>query len=116
MERNLQARTPPVVQSTPACRLQGRAEAAGGGGGGGGLLADEEDTEEEEGSAIDRGREREARPQPADDDEEGGEATDFGASSGDGCLVTGVDRALPTLAPWGVDRLDGLEAGGVGLL
>lgn len=38
------AKTPPAVQSTPVCRLQGN----GGGGGGGGLLIEDEDTDEEE--------------------------------------------------------------------
>lgn len=57
------------MQSTPVCKLQGRADDAGGGGGGG-LLADEEDTEEEEGSDEDRGRDREVRPQPAEEDKQ----------------------------------------------
>lgn len=105
------------MQSTPVCRLQGRAGAAGGGGGGRGLLADEEDTEEEEeGSDEDRGREREVRPQPAEEDEHGGEARDLGASSGGGGLAVGVDKAMLRPAPWGVDRLDGLDAGSVGLV
>ena len=103
---NLRAKTPPVVQSTPVCRLQGRAVAARGAGGGGGLLADEEDTEDKvEGSTEDRGTEREARLQLADED---GEARDFGVSSGGGGLAAGVDKALPRLAPWEVGRLDGL--------
>lgn len=115
--RAVNAKTPPVVQSTPVCRLQGRAGAAGGGGGGGGLLADEEETdEEEEGSDEDMGRDREARPQPADEDELGGEARDLGASSGGECLAVGVDRALLSPAPCGVDRLDGLDAGSAGLV
>lgn len=43
------AKTPPAVQSTPVCRLQGNGGAdGGGGGGGGGLLTEDEDTEEEE--------------------------------------------------------------------
>lgn len=114
--RAVNAKTPPVVQSTPVCRLQGRAGAAGGGGGGG-LLADEEETdEEEEGSDEDMGREREVRPQPADEDELGGEARDLGASSGGECLAVGVDKALLSPAPCGVDRLDGLDAGRVGLV
>lgn len=113
--RAVNARTPPVVQSTPVCRLQGRAGAAGGGGGGG-LLADEEDTEEEDGSDEDRGREREVKPQPAEEDEHGGEARDLGASSGRGGLAVGVDKAMLRPAPWGVDRLDGLDAGSVGLV
>ena len=104
------------MQSTPVCRLQGRAGAAGGGGGGGGLLADEEDTEEEEGSDEDRGRDREARPQPTEEDEQGGEASDLGASSGGGGLAADVDKALPRLAPWEVDRLEGLDGGSVGLV
>ncbi len=115
LEWNLHARTPPVVQSTPVCRLQGRAGAAGGGGGGG-LLADEEETEEEEGSDEDRGREMELRPQPAEEDEQGGEARDLGASSGGGGLAAGVDKVMLRPAPWGVDRLDGLDAGIVGLV
>lgn len=41
----VKASTPPAVQSTPVCRLQGRGGATGGGGGGGGLLVDDE-TEE----------------------------------------------------------------------
>lgn len=112
--RAVSARTPPVVQSTPVCRLQGRAGA--GGGGGGGLLADEEDTEDEEGSDEDRGKEREVKPQPAEEDEHGGEARDLGASSGGGGLPVGVDEAMLRPAPWGVDRLDGLDAGSVGLV
>lgn len=109
--RAVNARTPPVVQSTPVCRLQGRVGAAGGGGGGG-LLAEEEDTEEE-GSDEDSGKEREVRPQPADEDEQGGEARDLGASSGGGGLAVGVDKVMLRPAPWGVDRLD---AGSVGLV
>lgn len=105
----VKARTPPVVQSTSVCRLQGRAGAAGGGGGGGGLLAEDEDTEEEEGSEEDRGREREVRP--ADEEEHGGEDRDLGASSGAGGLAVGVDKA-----PWGADIVDGLDAGRVGLV
>lgn len=101
-----------MVQSTPVCRLQGSVGAAGGGGGG--LLADEEDTEEEEGSDEDRGREMEVSPQPAEEDEQGGEPRDLGASSGGGGLAVGVDKALPRPAPW--DRLDGLDAGSVGLV
>lgn len=95
--RAVNARTPPVVQSTPVCRLQGRAGAVGGGGGGG-LLADEEDTEEEEGSDEDKGRERDVRPQPAEEDEQGGEPRDLGASSGGGGLV-GVDKVMLRPAP-----------------
>lgn len=113
--RAVNARTPPVVQSTPVCRLQGRVGAAGGGGGGG-LLAEEEETEEEEGSDEDRGREREVRPQPAEEDEQGGEARDFGASSGGGGFALDVDKVMLRPAPWGVDRLDGLDAGSVGLV
>lgn len=113
--RAVNARTPPVVQSTPVCRLQGRVGAAGGGGGGG-LLVDEDDTEDEEGSDEDRGREREVRLQPADDDEQGGEARDLGASSGGGGLVVGADNVMLRPAPWGVDRLDGLDAGRAGLV
>lgn len=115
--RAVNAKTPPVVQSTPVCRLQGRAGAAGGGGGGGGLLADEEETEEEEeGSDEDRGSGIEVRPQPAEDDEHGGEDRDLGASSGGGGLAVGVDMVMLRPAPWGVDRLDGLEVGSVGLV
>lgn len=114
--RAVNARTPPVVQSTPVCKLQGTAGAAGGGGGGGGLLVDEEDTEDEEGSDEDRGRERELRPQPDEDDEHGGEASDFGASSGVGGLAVGVDKAMLRPAPWGEERLDGLGAGIAGLV
>lgn len=114
---NSHARTPPVVQSTPVGRLQGRAGAAGGGGGGGGLLADEEDTDEEEGSDEDRGRDREARPHPAtEEDEQGGEARDLGASSGGGGLAADADKALLRPAPWEVDRLEGLDGGRVGLV
>ena len=102
-----------MVQSTPVCRLQGRAGAAGGGGGGV-LLADEEDTEDEEGSDEDRGSERDVRPQPAEEDEHGGEDRDLGASSGGGGLAVGVD--MPRPGPWGVDRLDGLDAGRAGLV
>lgn len=115
--RAVNAKTPPVVQSTPVCRLQGRAGAAGGGGGGGGgLLADEEDTEEEDGSDEDRGREREVRAHPTEEDEQGGEARDLGASSGGGGLAVDVDKALLRPAPWEVDRLDGLDGGSVGLV
>lgn len=103
------------MQSTPVCRLQGRAGATGGGGGGGGLLADEEDTEEEE-EGSDEGREREVRPHPADEDEQGGEARDLGASSGGRGLAVGVDKALLRPVPWEVDRLDGLDGGSVGLV
>lgn len=47
--RAVNAKTPPAVQSTPVCRLQGNGGAdGGGGGGGGGLLTEDEDTEEEE--------------------------------------------------------------------
>lgn len=114
--RAVNARTPPVVQSTPVCRLQGRAGAAGGGGGGG-LLADEEDTEEEEGSdEDDRGRETEVRPQLAEEDVHGGEARDLVVSSGVQGLAEGVDKAMLRPAPWGVERLDGLDAGSVGLV
>lgn len=42
--RAVNAKTPPAVQSTPVCKLQGN----GGGGGGGGLLIEDEDTDEEE--------------------------------------------------------------------
>lgn len=112
--RAVKARTPPVVQSTPVCRFQGRAGAAGGGGGG--LLADEEDTEEDEGSDEDSGREREASPQPAEEEEHGGEARDMGASSGGGGLAVGADKAMGSPAPCGVDRLEGLAAGRVGLV
>lgn len=116
--RAVNARTPPVVQSTPVCRLQGRAGAAGGGGGGGGgLLADEEDTEEEEeGSDEDMGRESEVRPQDAEEDEQGGEARDLGVSSVGGSLAVGVDKVMLRPAPWGVDWLDGLDVGSVGLV
>lgn len=97
--RAVSARTPPVVQSTPVCRLQGRAGAAGGGGGGGGgLLADDDDTEEDEGSDDDKGNEEE---------EQGGEARGLGASSGGGGFPVGV-------AAWGM--LGGLDGGGVGLV
>lgn len=75
------------------------------------MVADEEDTEDdEEGSDEDRGRER------AEEDEQGGEPRDLGASSGGGGLVVGVDRALLSPAPCGVDRLDGLDVGRVGLV
>lgn len=104
------------MQSTPVCKLQGRADDAGGGGGGG-LLADEEDTEEEEeGSDEDRGRDREVRPQPAEEDKQGGEVRDLGASSGGGGLAVGVDRVMLRPAPWEVDRLDGLDARSLGLV
>lgn len=115
--RAVNARTPPVVQSTPVCRLQGRAGAVGGGGGGGGgLLADEEDTEEDEGSDEDGGSEREARPQLTEEDEQGGEARDLGASSEGSGLTVGVDKAMARPVPWAVDRLTGLEGGSVGLV
>lgn len=57
--------------------------------------------------------EREVRP--ADEDEQGGEVKDFDTSSGGGGFTVCVDRVLPRPAPWEVDRLDGLEAGGEGL-
>lgn len=110
--RAVNANTPPVVQSTPVCRLQGRAVAARGGGRGG-LLADEEDTEEE---GSDEGREREVRPQPAEEDVQEGETRDLGASSGGGGLTVGVDKVMARPVPWGVDRLDGLDVGSVGLV
>lgn len=101
------------MQSTPVGRPQGSAGTAGGGGGGG-LLADEEDTEEEEeGSDEDRGKERDVKPQPAEEDEHGGEARDLGASSGGGGLAAGVDKAMPRPAPWGAG---GLDAGSAGLV
>lgn len=109
--RAVNARTPPVVQSTPVCRLQGRAGAAGGGGGGRGFAADEEETEDdEEGSDEDKGIER------ADEDEQGGEAMDLRSSSGGGGLAVGVDKALLSPVPCGVERLDGLDVGRVGLV
>lgn len=77
--RAVNAKTPPVVQSTPVWRLQGRVGAGAGGGGGGGLPADEEDTDED-GSEEDRGRAREGRPQTVEDKEEG-EPRDFDRSS-----------------------------------
>lgn len=47
--RAVNAKTPPAVQSTPVCRLQGNGGAeGGGGGGGGGLFIEDEDTEEED--------------------------------------------------------------------
>lgn len=95
------ASTPPAVQSTPLCRPQGRAGAAGGGGGGGGLLADEEDTEEEEGS-----RDREERPQAADEEGQGGGLQGFGGSVG--------VRLRPVPSEEGMR--EGLEDGGVGLV
>ena len=52
--RYSQASTPPAVQSTPVCRLQGSGGARGGGGGGG-LQVDDE-TDEEEGSVAEGGR------------------------------------------------------------
>lgn len=59
--RAVNAKTPPAVQSTPACKLQGKGGAVGGGGGGGGgLETDDEDTddeEDEEGSAARGGME-----------------------------------------------------------
>lgn len=103
--RAVNARTPPVVQSTPVCRLHGRAGPVGGGGGGGGLVLEEEDTEDEDGSEEDRGRDRE--------DEQGGDEMDLGGSSGGGGLV-GVDMLWP--APWDADRLDGLDGGRAGLV
>lgn len=44
--RAVKANTPPAVQSTPVCMLQGKGGTEGGGGGGGGLLAEEDVTEE----------------------------------------------------------------------
>lgn len=116
---NLHASTPPAVQSTPVCRLQGSAGAAGGGGGGGGgLLADEEDTEDEEegGSDEDGGSDREGRPQPEEEEEQGGEAKDLGASSGGRGLMLAVGRGMVRPVPCGVDKLVGLDGGSVGLV
>lgn len=72
------ASTPPAVQSTPVCRLQGSGGATGGGGGGGGgLPTDDDDTDtndEEEGSAAEGGRERESEAAAeADEVEQGGD-------------------------------------------
>lgn len=79
------------------------------------MVADEEETEEEEeGSEEDNGREREARP--AEEDEQGGEDRDLGASSGGRGLVVGGAKAWLSPAPWVVDRLEGLEAVGAGLV
>lgn len=117
--RAVNAKTPPVVQSTPVCRLQGRAGVVGGGrggGGGGSLLAEDEDTDDEEGSDEDRGKAREVRAHPADEDEQGGEARDLGVSSGVGGLAVGVDKVALRPAPWGADRLVGLDGGSVGLV
>lgn len=49
---------------------------------------------------------------PADEDEQGGEAKDFGMSSGGGSFTICADGVPPRPAPWGVDSRDGLEAGG----
>lgn len=110
-DRDLHAKTPPAVQSTPVCRLQGRVGAAGGGGGGGGsLLAEDEETEEEEeeeGSVEEGGREREARAEP-DEEEQGGEARDLEASSrGRGFMLEGPYCERPP--PWEEGRDEGLE-------
>lgn len=94
--RAVNARTPPAVQSTPVCRLQGRAggAAGGGGGGGGGLLAEEEETDEEdeeEGSAEEGGRDKEAGAEPEEEEEQGGEARGLAPSSAGRGFMLGVD-------------------------
>lgn len=99
------------MQSTPVCRLQGRALEAEGWMGGG--LPTDEDTEEDDGSNEDGGSEREARLQPVVDDEQGGETDGLGASSG--CIgLGGVDKV--SAAPCGMGRADGLDDGRVGLV
>lgn len=74
------------------------------------MLVDEEDTEEEEEGSDE---EREVRPQPAEEDKQGGEASDLDVSSGGGGLAVGVDKAMLSPAPWGGV---GLDAGSVGLV
>lgn len=81
------------MQSTPVCKLQGRAGELRGRGGGG-LLADEDETEEEEGSDEDRGKERELSPQPAEEDRQGSEIRDLLALSGGKDLAVGVDKVM----------------------
>jgi len=72
----VKASTPPAVQSTPVCRLQGRGAEGGGGGGGGGLDEDDTDWKEEEddeGSTPDGGSDRGSTGSAGPDDEHGGE-------------------------------------------
>lgn len=78
------------MQSTPVCKLQGREDETEREGGG--LLAEEEDTEEE---GSDEGRDREVRPQTAEEVKQAGEFRDLGESSGGGGLVVGVDKVMP---------------------
>lgn len=81
------------MQSTPVCKLQGRAGELSGRGGGG-LLADEDETEEEEGSDEDRGKDKELCPQPAGEDRQGSEIRDLLALSGGKDLAVGVDKVM----------------------
>lgn len=101
--RAVNASTPPAVQSTPVCRLQGSVGAAGGGGGGGGLFADDEDTDEDEGSEDTRDRDRGVSPQDAEEDGQGGGLLGFGGSQ--------EGSSFPV--PSEVDMTDGLPEGGV---
>lgn len=77
------------MQSTPVCKLQGRVGAAegGGGGGGGGLLVDDEDTDEEEGSDDATDKDKGVRPQPAEEEGQGGGLLGLGTSFKGGGLA-----------------------------
>lgn len=107
---HLHAKTPPAVQSTPVCRLQGNGGAVGGGGGGGGgLFTEDEDTEEEdeEEGSFTRGAlewEREAETE-AEEVEHGGDA--FCSSGGVLAMEVDCDMLSPLICK--DNRLGGLE-------
>lgn len=128
--RAVNAKTPPAVQSTPVCRLQGCGGAmGGGGGGGGGLLADEEETEEDEeedgsaeevgrdrdGGAEEVGRDRDGGAEPQEEDEHGGEARDLGPSSRERGFTMDPDWEAVRLVGR-LERLGGLEVGRLGVV